>query len=401
MEQFANNAQSTLASGINNSVAFLTVQSATGFSTQGTFRIQIDNEIMLVTGVSGNVFTVSRGQEGTVAAAHNAGACVTQELTAGALAALKNDVLSSIVPADLGMSDGQLVQDLNGALVGIPMFLTFGGRLTLTSNTPVTTSDVTGAGTIYYTPYLHDRVTIYDGTRWKVYTFTQRSLALTLTSGKNYDVFLYDNSGTLTLELSAAWTNDTTRADGLTTVDGVSVKSSNNTRLWLGTIRASGTNTTEDSLARRFCWNAFNRLPRKMVVKESSVNWSYGTNAYRQANASSANSLQFVLGALVEPVAAKVVVTFDDGNNAQYAPGIGIDNTTANNADLTTCGLNLAGAGTGIRYGAFAFWDGWPSAVGYHYTAWLETAPSGVAVTVYGTGGVTFIQSGISGVVLA
>ncbi|OAI41007.1 hypothetical protein AYO40_00565 [Planctomycetaceae bacterium SCGC AG-212-D15] len=118
MEQFANNAQSTLASAIGNGALSLTVQSAAGFSTQGNFRIQIDNEIMLVTNVSGNVFTVSRGQEGTSAASHNAGACVTQELTAGAMAGLKSDLVppgillafaGSSVPAGWLLCDGSAV----------------------------------------------------------------------------------------------------------------------------------------------------------------------------------------------------------------------------------------------------------------------------------------------------
>ena len=114
-----------------------------------------------------------------------------------------------------------------------------GGRLTLTSGTPVTTADVTGAGTLYYTPYVNGQIALYDGSStWTVYTFTERSLALTVTSGKNYDVFAYNNSGTVTLELSAAWTNDTTRADALTTQNGVTVKSGATTRRWLGTIRA-------------------------------------------------------------------------------------------------------------------------------------------------------------------
>jgi hypothetical protein len=99
-----------------------------------------------------------------------------------------------------------------------------GGRLTLTSGTSVTTSDVTGAGTLYYTPDVHNLIRLYDGTRWKLHTFTERSLALTLTASRAYDVFIYDNAGTLTLELSAAWNSDgTTRTDALTTQDGVKV----------------------------------------------------------------------------------------------------------------------------------------------------------------------------------
>lgn len=84
-----------------------------------------------------------------------------------------------------------------------------GGRLTLESGVPVSTTDQTGKTTIYYTPFIHDKISLYDGTRWKVYTFTERSLAIgTLVKAHAYDVFLYDNAGTLTLE-AVAWKNAT------------------------------------------------------------------------------------------------------------------------------------------------------------------------------------------------
>src|SRR3972149_4572660 len=98
-------------------------------------------------------------------------------------------------------SNESLAYDLSSAWTPILN----GGRLTLTSNVPVTISNVTGAATLYYTPYISDRVTLYDGTRWSIYNFTERSLSLSgLAKFQAYDIFIYDNSGTLTLE-SLAW----------------------------------------------------------------------------------------------------------------------------------------------------------------------------------------------------
>jgi hypothetical protein len=85
-ERFANGGLSSLAAGIDDSVLALTVKSAVGFPGGGNFRIIIDSEIMLVTDVQGKVFTVTRAQEGTSAAAHLADAAVFHVLTAGALA---------------------------------------------------------------------------------------------------------------------------------------------------------------------------------------------------------------------------------------------------------------------------------------------------------------------------
>jgi hypothetical protein len=84
-EKFSNDAQSTLTAAIAAGDASLTVASAAAFPSSGNFRLLIDSEILLVTAVAGNTFTVGRGQEGTTAAAHANGAYATHVLTAGAL----------------------------------------------------------------------------------------------------------------------------------------------------------------------------------------------------------------------------------------------------------------------------------------------------------------------------
>jgi hypothetical protein len=86
MEQFTNNASSTLNGTITSGAGSLIVTSATGFPTSPNFRIIVDQEIMLVTGVSGPNFTISRAQESTLAAAHTNGVAVTHVITAGGLA---------------------------------------------------------------------------------------------------------------------------------------------------------------------------------------------------------------------------------------------------------------------------------------------------------------------------
>jgi hypothetical protein len=98
MEQFANNASSTLASGINDTVGTLDVVSAALFPTSGNFRLLIGTELFLVTGVSGTTFTVAtpRGKEGTTAASHLAGATVTLVLTSGAMDQFKTDTKNPI-----------------------------------------------------------------------------------------------------------------------------------------------------------------------------------------------------------------------------------------------------------------------------------------------------------------
>lgn len=259
------------------------------------------------------------------------------------------------------------------------------GRITLTSATPVTTGDVTGAGTIYFTPYKGNRIALYNGSVWKVYSFSELSLALTVTSGKNYDVFVYNNAGALTLELSSAWTNDTTRADALALQDGVYVKSGATTRRYLGTIRASGTNTTEDSRAKRFVWNNYNRVRKFGKVTSSVTSWTYGTDAWRAANATS-YIVEFVRGLDEDSVDAFVMV---EQNGSAGSIGIGLDTATANSAimygesqDPTYPSLNMA------------YYAGFPG-LGYHYLQWIERTRTGTTA-YYGDAGVPAnIQSGL------
>lgn len=90
-EKYTNNGASTLNGGINNSTTTVIVTSAASFPTTGNFRILIDSEIMLVTAVSTNTFTVTRAHENTSAASHSDLAVVTHIFTAGAIDAIRSD----------------------------------------------------------------------------------------------------------------------------------------------------------------------------------------------------------------------------------------------------------------------------------------------------------------------
>lgn len=126
--------------------------------------------------------------------------------------------ISALTAADAALTD--LVPEYNQAatanrtvtvsrLLGLAGTSVCEGRLSLTSGLSVTTADVTGATSIYFALHTGDKITIYDGTRLRLYTFAELTLALgTLVNAQAYDVFVYDNSGTLTLE-SLEWQNAT------------------------------------------------------------------------------------------------------------------------------------------------------------------------------------------------
>lgn len=170
------------------------------------------------------------------------------------------------------------------------------GRLSLSSSDPHPDTDVTAATILYFIPYDGNLISLYDGSTWAVYSMSAAiSLTPTLAANKNYDVFVYNNAGTLTLELSAAWTDDVTRADALTQVNGIYVKSSATTRRWVGTIRSTSASKMEDSKARRLVWNYYNRRNRHNSGSVSSSH-VYNAATARPWNNDTTIRSDFVLG---------------------------------------------------------------------------------------------------------
>lgn len=270
------------------------------------------------------------------------------------------------------------------------------GRLTLTSGTPVTTADVTGATTIYFTPYKGDRIALYSGTLWTTLTFTETSLALgTVTSGLPYDVFAYNNSGTLALE-KLAWTNGTTRATALTTQNGILVKSGDTTRRYLGTFYTTSTTQTEDSAARRLLWNYYHRKPKKLYAIDTG-DYTYTTATWRAANNNTTDGVgrfACVIGVSEDVVSVKKSANAENSNNAFHAIGIGIDSTSVNLADMSPGNMNELAERTAL----VTFYDS-PLAVGYHYIQGLEYSVASGTTSWWGAG-IGVNKSGMSGVIL-
>lgn len=184
------------------------------------------------------------------------------------------------------------------------------GRLTLTSGTAITTSDVLAAVNVFFTPFRGNTIGLFDGTIWQPITFTEQTLSIAgFTNNLPFDVWGRISAGALAID-STAWTNTTTRATALATQNGVLVKSGDATRRYLGTFCTTGVvGQTEDSFAKRFCWNYYNRVRRAMRVVEATDSWAYSTAAYRQANGSTANQIAFVVGVAEIELDVEVRVT--------------------------------------------------------------------------------------------
>lgn len=270
--------------------------------------------------------------------------------------------------------------------------LTPGGRLTLISGTPVT-GDVTGAGTLYYTPYIsnvYPRYTTANGT-YATQTFSELSLTLSISSGTNYDVFIKNNALT-----TLAWSTDTARATALarSTISGLLYKSGDEESLYVGTIRGSGAGTTEDSRSKRYVWNMYNRVLREMYCQDTTDTWTYTLAAYQEANAASTEGISrigFVRGLDEDAIQA---TNLADARNSSTAVGfacaIGLDSSTA-----------FSGVtGRGVSYVAnnmvplIAFYTGVPG-LGYHTLRRLEQSTATGTTTWDGDAGATTYQTGM------
>lgn len=220
------------------------------------------------------------------------------------------------------------------------------GRLTLVTGEPVMSSEQANKQNVYYTPYTGSMLPIYDGTGWRERTFSELTLALAgsanWASGSNYDLFVYDDAGTLRLLTGPAWTNDTTRATALERVNGLLMNAASMTGrygasstvtvaqdrgLYVGTMRTNASGQTtwqvnpgEGASGTQACygylWNMYNRVWTGLIMRPSAATWSYHGGT-RQWNGDSGMKLEVVTGEAQSFVVIGVGSTQPSGGGLQ------------------------------------------------------------------------------------
>ena len=271
-------------------------------------------------------------------------------------------------------------------------------RLSLTSAVPFTTSDVSGATTLYLAQATGKTISLYSGSAWVRLESAQVSISLSgLTASKPYDVFAYDSSGTLTLEL-LVWTNSSTRATSLVLQDGVLVKTGSTTRRYLGTIYVdSGGGAVSDTYASRHLWNYYHRAKRPMRVLEATDSWAYATGTWRQANSSTANQLSLVVGVAGTPVDISVDA-FTTSSATGYTQAVSVGKNSTSSQMSGVIGKeddSVTLTGGAMQTPSCSVLD--LPAAGRTYYVWLEYGGSGASTVWYGDHGGTSKQSGIHG----
>lgn len=281
-------------------------------------------------------------------------------------------------------------------IIKYPRAFYAGGRLTASSGNPI--YDVTNASTLYYTPYLHGLVSLYDGVAWNTYSFSQLTLGSSLSYATIYDIFLYNNAGTLTLQ-AEPWTG-AARNVALVRQDGVWVKTGYLGYLFLGSVYCDGSMYLQDTkggldaaYGKRCIWNMYNRVKRPLYCGDSTNSWTYTTATWRQVRASANNQVEFMIG-LSEDAVFSIANARAVNTSAVFATGIGVNSTSVNSATTT------AGSGsTGVAQGASAVYSGLPG-IGYNYLAWLEISQAANTTTWYGDNGLTYWQMGLTAEVM-
>jgi hypothetical protein len=251
-----------------------------------------------------------------------------------------------------------------------------GGRLTLVSGTPV--ADSTGSGAIYYTPYLHDRIALWNGAGWQVVQFVNTGLAVTATAGVCYDVFGYLSGKSLALE-TLAWASLTGRTTGLTYVNGYLVKTGDATRLYLGSFYAYSTNAimemvsvgTAGAPGRRHLWNMYNRVMKPIVTYDNTGTWTYSANAWQIIRGQTAPNecLEMMRGLDQDAVHAIAMLSTSPNSTGNIVMAVGIDGVT--NVPIYA---SMYGPGPfGENRSGVLTWSG-TIGQGYHYLALLANA---------------------------
>lgn len=262
------------------------------------------------------------------------------------------------------------------------------GRLTISQGSPVPVEiGNTFSNVLYFTPFNGNRISLYDtaNSRWQIHTFSEISISLATGYAANtmYDVFIFDNAGTKTLELTA-WTTQggyasptataSARSTGsvLALQDGVYVKSGSPNKRYIGTARTNATaGVVSDGPDQRFLWNMYNRVTKDMEVTDGTTH-TYATAAFRLYRNQSANIVEFIVGLDRYTNINMSIITSSQVSPASSIPvGIGIDITNGTNSIAITNNVDSAT----LRTGSSDFITN--LSAGYHYLAMVQYGATG------------------------
>lgn len=276
-----------------------------------------------------------------------------------------------------------------------------GGRLSVSSTLPVPDTDVSGA-TVYYHPYRGGLVNLPDSSSRQINrTFFSMSQTLAdttkspaaATANNIYDMFLWEDNGTIRCTRGLAWSSATVRSASCPLSYDNFGRLSNQLAitngpaafrgLYVGSIATDGSNVVNDSVLKRQVWNNYNRVIRQTIKSDATSSWTYNTNAFRPANNSAANSVEILQG-LAEELVDVTVLGLNQTNQVASTisyVGIGINSTTVSSAQLFTPGGASSAGSTPAASPHTAFL--WQVVQGRIVYTWLENGAGAAGTTTW------------------
>jgi hypothetical protein len=284
------------------------------------------------------------------------------------------------------------------------------GRLTLASGTPIMTTSVAAATTIYYTPYTGQLCPIFDGANFNMVDLGGELANVTTDATKNpaaviasnaYDLFVWSDNGVPRLGRGPVWTGNT-RNLALTRVRGILVNSAAITNgpaalggTYVGTVFVNsalgvdwvyGTAATGGGAASLFVWNMYNRRQIITRVTDSQSPYTYSAAAVRQAGGSGTNQIMYVTG-LAEDAPTftyQTIGTTAAAAGAAMQTSVGDDSTTAfevpGSYNFAPTAAAVTNEMTSMYYKAST-----EPLIGWHFAAPLEKG-DGTNVCTYNVG---------------
>jgi len=289
-----------------------------------------------------------------------------------------------------------------------------GGRLTLTTAIPVISTNVSDTATIYYTPFLHRFVPLWNGVNWSMHdiggelaysinesTYSPAPAATSIP----YDLFVWDDNGTYRLTKGPAWSSASARGSGagttqLTRLNGMFVNAvaitngpAANRGLYVGTIYANvsalmsmncfAVNCNGSAAANRCeinVWNMYNRVDLVSTVHDSTASWTYALATVRQQNGQANAGWDVVQGRAEDGIDVEAVHYFTSGSaTVNHDIGVGINSTTAFTG---TSGSTATPAASSFIFDSLGI--GVSLAPGRSKINLLESVPQATSCTIYG-----------------
>lgn len=291
------------------------------------------------------------------------------------------------------------------------------GRLSLTTAVAVMTAGATAQTTVYYVPYIGQTVWVYNGTVWAPLSVgSQLSLALDSNSGhtgyqqsgKLFDLFVYNVTGTATLATGPAWTNSTTRSAAIALQNGIWTNSGTitlkfdatsstasvtaNQATYVGTMYATADGQTGIVFKPNAAAggsanivgldNGYNRIPMASIERDSTASWTYATNTWRQMDNNANNRISWVDGLQQKSIRSRVYLDVaDTGTGDKFSIGVNLDATTGAPNVFGT--IQPSANGQTFRNSSE---ENFTPQLGFHFLQAMEIASGGASVTLNASG---------------